>query len=232
MRGSPRHDRVTRTHYLPSTTQRRRTCTQRVSRAWDVTISSSPKLQKALYFGPFNNIVEDTSSNTGRHLLPSIKPFRAVLMKLGVKDGTADETKHTPEDPIRRSARDFYADCITESRAVCNPFLQHFCRPIKNKSAYCFRYDSAAAVFLKWSEHTSWETMYLTQPPTTRIKVRCSTDVRRDPVFARPTGASDEKDRKFVIERRSGVRLGDLIERVDEKCEVDGQRVCTFTIEI
>ena len=192
---------------------------QRVCRFWHTTITNSPKIQKGLFLQPIKAALAENTSFLG-----SEKPIACTRARFLLHpDIEWLCMSQIPAQVIYDLIRD-----AKRKRPLSNPFLGTLFPRYINKSRRAYQIDIGRLKNLPVDG--SWRKMWVTQPPTTRIRISrlpkfmgneifMGTDITR---FVRQwDGRSWENPRirirrgsTAVLENDIGIRMDELIEFV------------------
>ena len=185
------------------------------------------KLQKALCFHPVSSPTDKAIADD-RALLSKDQSSWVTGSRVHSNSGTMVLVQLL-DNSAGQTAHDFFIDSNMRAETLCNPFLHMFCKP-PDQLMSSFVYDSDL-VLARSTESSSWKKMYLTQPPISSVKVMSLPTRELHRIVAR-FGSSMYLNHTIRIVRLSGVTLGDLIDRIQERCEKDGKPMVSFSIEI
>ena len=185
---------------------------QRISKAWQTTITGSPSLQKALFFVPSRPLGCDLGVSMGSDV--------ATLATREMKQ-IRDLQKRTP--PLKLcTAQDVYMQSVHCGGTFTNPLMRRLFKLWRNGDgvAYTVKPSSLA----KTHEQSSWTKMYLTQPPFTRLWVRRIPRALRTVAEGFTREDLRDYDRGFLkstedntIQNASGVTIKDLLDHLENK---------------
>lgn len=189
---------------------------KRVTSGWKQTIERSQKLQTALFLANRHN----TGTESGRAQDIASDPGAARIVKLNEDSSELDWLMLEPTEspPALTEVSKVHSRTARGPRLV-NPYLTSITTTIDYDGEDSYKFKPSAKRFVT---RGGWETMYLSQPPVSKVVLQSTTQTIGFMV-ANDLDMTDEVyGWGILVERASGLTMADIHEalsKVNSSCE-------------